>query len=169
MGAPTKRLNDINESSIVLAHANRTLGHAPVSYRAQGTVPSPRASKITLILAISPFPGVVSDLIIEENTNINDLEQFIQKYLMSNIERGYFLMMDNLSSHREQRMNTALPNGGHLRLLRPPYSPDYAPVENAFSKVKAFLRAHRYELINGTLLDYVIKAIETTTVEDCAG
>jgi hypothetical protein len=96
MGAPTsrfislstERLNDINESSIVLANANRTLGHAPVSYRAQGTVPSPRASKITLILAISPFPGVVSDLIIEENTNINDLEQFIQKYLMSNIERG---------------------------------------------------------------------------------
>jgi transposase len=122
-----------------------------------------------LILAVSPVLGVVSALITEENTNTNVFERFIQKYLMPNIERGYFLMMDNHSSHCTQRVNIEITNDGHLRLLRPPYSPDYAPVENAFSKVKAFLHARSYELTSETSIDYVIKVIETITVEDCAG
>jgi transposase len=76
-------------------------------------------------------------------------------------------MMDNLPVHRNQRICDLIANGGHLRLLRPAYSPDYAPVENAFSKIKAFLRAHRYDLTKDNLADYIIKAIQTITVQDC--
>jgi len=87
---------------------------------------------------------------------------------MPNIERGY-MMMDNLSSYCTQRVSNAITNGGHLPLLRPSYSPDYATIENAFSKIKPFLRTHRYELTNETLIDHLIKAIETITAEACAG
>jgi transposase len=78
-------------------------------------------------------------------------------------------MMDNLCVHRTERVNDAIVENGHLRLLRPAYSPDYAPVENAFSKIKAFLRAHRYELTKENLVNYIVMAIQTITVEDCIG
>jgi transposase len=78
-------------------------------------------------------------------------------------------MMDNLSVHRTQRLNNAIVESGHLWILRPAYSPDYAPVESAFSKIKAFLRARRYELTTENIVRHIVMTIQTITVEDCMG
>ena len=52
-------------------------------------------------------------------------------------------MLDNLAVHKQPEVRTAIEQAGaHLRFL-PPYSPDFNPIELAFAKLKAFLRAAR--------------------------
>jgi transposase len=188
--ACSDHLIDIDESGIVLATSLRNFGHSPIGHRATVVAPPPRGVKYTLIMAISPVLGVVCALITKENTNATVFTRFIKDYLVTQIDPGikhrelkqhflcsllflllpgYYLMMDNLSSHRTQIVTETIEQYSHVRLLRPAYSPDYAPIENAFSKVKAFLRAHRYGLTEENLPTLIAEAIQTITIDDCAG
>jgi mRNA-degrading endonuclease toxin of MazEF toxin-antitoxin module len=81
-------LIDIDESSVVLATANRTYGHAPIGHRPCVVVPPPHGAKYTLILAVSPVFGVVNALVTKENTNTDVYERFLKKYLIFNIGQG---------------------------------------------------------------------------------
>ena len=60
--------------------------------------------------------------------------------LVPTLEPGDVVVMDNLSSHKGERIEELIKAAGaELRYL-PPYSPDMNPIEKAFSKLKAFLR-----------------------------
>jgi transposase len=51
--------------------------------------------------------------------------------------------MDNFAVHKQPEVRAAIDAvGAQLRFL-PPYSPDFNPIELAFAKLKAFLRAAR--------------------------
>jgi transposase len=53
------------------------------------------------------------------------------------------VVLDNLAVHKQPEVRAAIEAvGAHLRFL-PPYSPDFNPIELAFAKLKAFLRAAR--------------------------
>ena len=53
------------------------------------------------------------------------------------------MVLDNLAAHKQPEVRAAIEQAGaHVRLL-PPYSPDFNPIELAFAKLKAFLRAAR--------------------------
>ena len=56
---------------------------------------------------------------------------------------GDVVVLDNLAVHKQPEVRVAIERvGAHLRFL-PPYSPDFNPIEHAFAKLKAFLRAAR--------------------------
>jgi transposase len=48
--------------------------------------------------------------------------------------------MDNLGSHKGAGVRKAIEAAGATLLYLPPYSPDFNPIEKAFSKLKALLR-----------------------------
>ncbi len=48
--------------------------------------------------------------------------------------------MDNLSAHKGGRVREIVEGRGCGLLYLPPYSPDFNPIEQAFSKVKALMR-----------------------------
>ena len=48
--------------------------------------------------------------------------------------------MDNLPAHKVSGVKQAIEAAGATRLLLPPYSPDFNPIEQAFAKLKALLR-----------------------------
>ena len=48
--------------------------------------------------------------------------------------------MDNLSSHKGPRVRALIEAAGATLRFLPPYSPDFNPIEKAFSKLKAMLR-----------------------------
>ena len=50
------------------------------------------------------------------------------------------VIMDNLPSHKSLRVTQAIQGAGCFLVYLPPYSPDYNPIENMWSKVKAWLR-----------------------------
>jgi len=44
------------------------------------------------------------------------------------------VIMDNLSSHKRQKVRETIEAAGAQLVFLPPYSPDFNPIENAFAK-----------------------------------
>jgi transposase len=70
------------------------------------------------------------------------------------MQPGDIVLMDNLGAHRDQRVLDAFAAAGITVHFQPPYSPEFNPIELAWSKVKWFLRlakARTYEALNTAL------------------
>ena len=68
---------------------------------------------------------------------------YVEQVLVPTLWPGDVVVLDNLAVHKHPEIRAAIEAAGaHLRFL-PPYSPDLNPIELAFAKLKAFLRAAR--------------------------
>ena len=68
--------------------------------------------------------------------------------------------------HKQPEVQAAIEGvGAHLRFL-PPYSPDFNPIEQAFAKLKAFLRAARPRNFD-QVVELVAIALELFTAREC--
>ena len=68
---------------------------------------------------------------------------YVEQVLVPTLRPGDVVVLDNLAVHKQPEVRAAIERAGaHLRFL-PPYSPDFNPIEQAFAKLKAFLRAAR--------------------------
>ena len=68
-------------------------------------------------------------------------EAFVEQVLVPTLRPGDIVVMDNLSSHKSAR-TTELIHAARAELVYlPPYSPDFNPIEPAFSKIKQALRS----------------------------
>jgi transposase len=67
-------------------------------------------------------------------------EAFVDKVLLPTLHPGQIVILDNLSSHKSAIALDLLTRAGCRVLFLPAYSPDLSPIEEAFSKFKAFLR-----------------------------
>jgi transposase len=68
---------------------------------------------------------------------------YVEQVLVPALRPGDVVVLDNLVVHKQPEVRTAIEAvGAHVRFL-PPYSPDFNPIEQAFAKLKAFLRAFR--------------------------
>ena len=77
--------------------------------------------------------------------------------------------MDNLSSHKGERVRELIEGKGcELIYLLPPYSPDFNPIEQAFSKLKNYLR-EACARTQQTLMEVIGEALHTITVSDAEG
>src|SRR2546428_5975745 len=68
---------------------------------------------------------------------------YVEQVLVPTLQPGDVVVLDNLAVHKQAAVRAAIDGvGAQLRFL-PPYSPDFNPIEQAFAKLKAFLRAAR--------------------------
>ena len=82
------------------------------------------------------------------------------------LEPGDIVVMDNLACHRSATVRDAIHSAGaELRFL-PPYSPDFNPIEMAFSKLKASLKRRAARSVN-ELWDAIGEATDTFTPAEC--
>jgi transposase len=65
---------------------------------------------------------------------------YVKEVLAPTLLPGDIVVMDNLSSHKVAGVKEAIEAKGATRLFLPPYSPDFSPIEQVFSKLKAWLR-----------------------------
>jgi len=65
---------------------------------------------------------------------------FLKHFLVPKLKQGDIVVMDNLAAHKVDGVHQLITSAGARVLYLPPYSPDYNPIELAFSKVKGFLR-----------------------------
>jgi len=65
---------------------------------------------------------------------------FVERELAPRLRPGQVVVLDNLSVHKSARVRELIEGAGCRLLFLPPYSPDFAPIEQAFSKLKAHLR-----------------------------
>jgi transposase len=68
---------------------------------------------------------------------------YVEQVLVPTLRGGDVVVLDNLAVHKQPAVHAAIEaTGAQIRFL-PPYSPDFNPIEMAFAKLKAFLRAAR--------------------------
>ena len=65
---------------------------------------------------------------------------YICEVLIPEVTLGTVVILDNLATHRNKEADQSLRDHGCWLLYLPPYSPDLNPIEQAYSKLKAYLR-----------------------------
>jgi transposase len=75
-------------------------------------------------------------------------ETYVETQLVPTLEKGDIVIMDNLPAHKSPIAEKAILDRGAQVLFLPPYSPDLNPIEMAFSKLKAHLRARAVRTID---------------------
>lgn len=74
--------------------------------------------------------------------------------------------MDNLPAHKVADAREAIQAVEASILFLPPYSPDFNPIENAFSKLKAILGAAAARTLD-TLHCAITEALDAIIPEEC--
>lgn len=91
---------------------------------------------------------------------------YVEQVLVPTLRRGDVVILDNLAIHKQPAVQAAIDGvGARVRFL-PPYSPDLNPIEMAFAKLKAFLRAARPRSFD-QVVDLVAIALRLFTRREC--
>jgi transposase len=77
---------------------------------------------------------------LEGSTTKEVFEAYLEQVLLPELEEGQVLIMDKLPAHKRAKVRELIEGRGLQLLYLPSYSPDYNPIEEAFSKVKQILR-----------------------------
>jgi len=68
---------------------------------------------------------------------------YVEQVLVPTLRPGDVVVLDNLAMHKQPEVHAAIAQAGARLRFLPPYSPDFNPIEQAFAKLKAFMRAAR--------------------------
>jgi transposase len=137
-GVDPKRLLFVDESSTNVALTPR-YGRAPKGERARGRAPRNWGKNVTLISSIGS-EGMGPSMSIEGPSDTDSFGIYVREILAPNLKAGQIVLMDNLSVHKGKWVRELIERRGCQLWFLPPYSPDFNPIEEAFSKVKALLR-----------------------------
>jgi transposase len=116
----------------------RLRARAPRGERAYAPVPRNRGKNTTLLASMG-VGGMGPCLTVEGATTKVVFESYLERVLAPSLSPGQVVVMDNLGAHRGDRVRELIEERGCSLLYLPPYSPDFSPIEEAFSKVKALL------------------------------
>jgi transposase len=109
-----------------------------------------------------------ASLVVEGSTNGTVFQTYLEEVLLPTLKRGQVVVMDNLSSHKGERVRELIEGKGCDLLYLPPYSPDFNPIEQAFSKLKSYLRdacARSRQM----LMEAIGEALSTISTSDALG
>ncbi len=91
---------------------------------------------------------------------------YVERILLPTLTPGDIVVMDNLPAHKLPAVRKAIEMAGATVMFLPPYSPDFNPIEMAFSKIKTHLRAVAARS-RPDLWDAIRDAINAVTPKDC--
>lgn len=135
--------------------------------RAYGDRPDGRGKNVTMIGAVS-LQGFVAGLTFPGGTDSLAFQTYVTDVLVPTLWEGACVVMDNFSSHKVAGIREAIEAVGARVVYLPPYSPDFNPIENCWSKVKEDLRstaARSYEALDQAMTE----AFNAVTTKDMIG
>ncbi len=145
----------------------RTRARAPRGERAYASLPRNTGPNTTIIASLS-IEGLGETMVVEGATNTAVFEVYIEKVLAPSLRSGQFVIVDNLSSHKSQRARELVEARGARLWFLPAYSPDFSPIENAFSKLKSRLRK-ACARTKDALETAIAEALRAITPQDAKG
>ncbi|RZK14414.1 MAG: IS630 family transposase [Hymenobacter sp.] len=128
----------VDETSTNLTYCRR-YGRAPAGERVNQAVPLHNGPNITLIAALRPN-GFGALLSVDGAVNGDVFATYLAQVLGPSLCPGDVVVCDNLAAHKVEGLADILAGYGARLLYLPPYSPDFNPIELAFSKLKTWLR-----------------------------
>lgn len=143
----------------------RQRGRCRAGQRLKQRVPAGHWKRLTILAAIT-VAGVLAAATINASTDGLVFGSFTRDCLVPALRPGMVVVMDNLSSHKVAGVREAIESAGCRLVFLPPYSPDYSPIENIWSKAKAVLRMLEARTVED--LDVAVTlALEEVTANDC--
>ena len=112
---------------------------APRAERAHGAVPHRRGRNLTLIAALSA-DGMGAAMTLDGAADTPAFAAYVRELLVPSLRPGQIVILDNLSTHKDAGIRALIEGAGCRLVFLPAYSPDFTPIERAFSKLKALLR-----------------------------
>ena len=104
-------------------------------------------------------------MVVEGGTNGAVFEGYLREMVVPALGEGDVVVMDNLSAHKGGRVKEIIEDRGCELLYLPPYSPDFNPIEEAFSKIKNLLRKAGAR-VREALVEAIGEALCEVTGED---
>ena len=145
----------------------RLYGRAPRGVRLRAALPHGHWKTTTFVGGLR-LTGMTAPMVLDGPMDGPWFLAYVEQILVPTLSVGDTVIMDNLSSHKMPAVIEAInATGANIRFL-PAYSPDFNPIENAFSKFKASLRKAAARTIPD-LWEAITKAIDEFTPNDCAG
>ena len=156
----------VDECSTNIA-LTRLYARAPKGERAFGEAPRNWGKNITLICSLST-EGIGAAMNVEGATDGAAFETYLKHFLLPTLKTGQIVVMDNLQVHKSARVRELIESAGAELLFLPPYSPDFSPIEETFSKVKSVLRRIGART-RGALLKATGQALDAVSARDALG
>lgn len=138
---------------------------AIIGQRAYSQRPLQKGKNISLIGAMTLEEGFLTGLSFEGGTNGDTFLWFIEKILVPQLWSGAVVVMDNLPAHKVQGVTEAIASVGAKVIYLSPYSPDFNPIENLWSQLKAYLRSVEART-QDTLHDAIRDGLQLITLKD---
>jgi transposase len=165
-GVDPERLLFVDESSTNIALTPR-YGRAPKGERARGSAPRNWGKNVTLISSIG-LEGMGPSMSIEGPSDTDSFGIYMREILVPSLKSGRIVLMDNLSVHKGKWVRDLIEQKGCQLWLLPAHSPDFDPIEEAFSKVKALLRRAKARVLEA-LFEATEEALLAVSAEDARG
>jgi transposase len=159
------RLVFVDETGVTTA-MTPSYGRAPRGERVEASAPASWES-VTVIAAMG-LDGVRAPLAFPGAVNAATFESYVEQILVPALHRGDVVVFDNLSSHLSPAVFEAIGRAGASVLPLPPYSPDFTPIEEMFSKLKEFLRRIGAR-VKDHLYDAIAEGLRQVTPQDIRG
>ena len=160
------RLVFVDESGTNIAMSPR-YGRAPRGERVQGEAPRNWGMNTTLLAAWTPA-GISPALVVEGATDRAVFDVFVKELLVPTLRPGQIVVWDNLSVHKSQRAREVIEEADCEVVFLPAYSPDFNPIEQAFSKLKGWLRQQEARAVEH-LWDAIGAGLGRITASDAQG
>ena len=144
----------------------RLRGWAPKGQRCRGAIPHGHW-KTTTFTAGLRTGGMVAPMLLDGPMHGIAFLAYVDQVLVPELEPGDIVVMDNLPAHKVAGVRTAIEAAGAKLLYLPPYSPDFNPIEMAFSKLKALLRKAAARTVDH-LWDTIAACLNAFTPTECA-
>src|SRR4051812_3301926 len=161
-GIDPRRLVFVDECGANTAMTRR-YGRAPAGQRVYTDTPGSWES-ITLTCGMR-LAGAMAGLAFPGATNTGTFETYVEEVLVPELRPGDVVIWDNLKPHQSEE---AIEAAGAEVVPLPPYSPDYAPIEEMYSKVKGAMRSAAART-KEAVYEAFASARHDVTLEDIAG
>lgn len=133
------RFKFVDETSVNLTYTRR-YGRALGGKRLDAAVPLHNGPNVTVVAALSA-QGVEAVMELDGAVNTASFAAYLEHVLGPGLQPGDVVVLDNLRVHKAAGLAELVAARGARLLYLPPYSPDFTPIELAFSKLKTHLRS----------------------------
>ena len=142
----------------------RLYGRAPKGERCRAPVPHGHWKTTTFVGGLT-LDGIVAPMTIDGAMTGAGFLAYVEQVLAPSLAPGDIVILDNLPAHRPVAIRQAIEAAGAVMLFLPPYSPDFNPIELAFSKIKALLKKAAARTVHA-LWAAIREAIDAITSND---
>jgi transposase len=160
-----KRLHFVDEIGTHLG-LTRLYGRAAPGERVVEATAGYSGPHYTAVAAIT-LEGVKAPWLLEGSMNGLAFETYVEHVLAPSLRRGDIVLLDNLAPHKHAAVRQLIERRGARVEFLPPYSPDFNPIEQCWSKVKTALRAAKARTFDA-LVDALADALRSVTASDIA-